>query len=148
LVIDRPLRTGAFVRWSYPPQPETPGVARRQLDPVLEGWEIGPEDRWAALLVMNELVTNAVEHAGTGLSLVVTRTSEGLLIEVSDESSAEPRLQKPGVVERRGHGLRVVQGLTCRWDWTPTPGGKTVWATVPLTGADGSGPGDPVSSAT
>jgi two-component sensor histidine kinase len=134
LVIDGPPRTGAYARWSYPPLPETPGLARRQLDPVLERWEIGPDDRWAVLLVMSELVTNAVEHARTGLSLVVTWTSEGLLIEVSDESSAEPRPQKPGIVERRGHGLRVVQGLTCRWDWTPSARGKTVWATVPLDG--------------
>jgi anti-sigma regulatory factor (Ser/Thr protein kinase) len=132
LVIDGSLRTGAFARWSYPPQPETPGLARRQLDPVLEQWEIGPDDRWAALLVMSELVTNAVEHAGTRLSLVVTRTIEGLLIEVSDESGAEPKLQTPGTIERRGHGLRVVDGLTCRWDWTMSAGGKTVWAMVPL----------------
>ena len=132
MVIDGPLRTGAYARWSYPPQPETPGLARRDLDPVLERWAVSPDDRWAALLVMTELVTNAVEHAGTQVWLVVTRTDEGLLIEVSDESSAEPTLRAPGTVELRGHGLRVVQGLTCRWDWTPSARGKTVWATVPL----------------
>ncbi len=132
MVIDGPLRTGEYVRWSYPPQPETPGAARRQLEPVLEQWEIGPDDRWAALLVMSELVTNAVEHAGTSVTLVVTRTVEGLLVEVSDESGAEPKLQTPGTIERRGHGLRVVEGLTCRWDWTMSTGGKTVWAIVPL----------------
>jgi two-component sensor histidine kinase len=135
LVIDGPPRTGAFARWSYPPLPETPGLARRQLDPVLERWAVCPDDRWAALLVMSELVTNAVEHARTGLRLVVTRTAEGLLIEVSDESGAEPRLRAPGTVERRGHGLRVVEGLTRRWDWTMSARGKTVWALVPLGGS-------------
>ena len=107
MVIDGPLRTGAFARWSYPPQPETPGMARRQLDPVLVQWEIGPDDRWAALLVMSELVTNAVEHAGTSVTLVVTRTVEGLLVEVSDESGAEPKLQAPGTVERPGNQHHV-----------------------------------------
>ena len=67
MVIEGLPRTGAFARWSYPPRPETPGVARRELDPVLERWAVCPDDRWAALLVMSELVTNAVEHAGTEL---------------------------------------------------------------------------------
>ena len=118
------------MQWSFPPQPETPGEARRQLEPVLEAWGLLPDDRWSVLLVMNELVTNAVEHAGTALRLTVSATDEGVLVEVWDQSVAEPRRRSPDTVSQRSHGLRVVEGLACWWDWSSSAAGKTVRAMV------------------
>jgi two-component sensor histidine kinase len=112
--------------------PGTPGQARHRLEVALTDWGIAPDDRWSALMTLSELVTNAVEHARTPLIAVTSVTAKGLLIEVQDESTAEPRLQESGVITRRGHGLRVVEGLACDWGWRSIPGGKTVWATVPI----------------
>lgn len=120
------------VRWSFPAQPDTPGLARQNLDRALDTWGVPPDDRWPALMVVSELVTNAVEHARTPVLLNITMTDGGLLVEVQDESADEPRLRLSDDLSPRGHGLRVVQGLADRWSWMPAPGGKTVWATVPL----------------
>ena len=136
-VIDSRPPTEANPRWSFPPEPDTPGRARRCLDGVLGEWGVPPDDRWPVLLVMNELVTNAVEHAGTPLLLALNRTDDGLRIEVHDESSAPPELRDPDGLSRRGHGLRVVQDLALRWSWTETSDGKTVWATMNFSDAGG-----------
>ena len=139
-VIDGNPPAGANAQWSFPPQPDTPGRARHELDLTLDAWGVPPDGRWPAVLVMSELVTNAVEHAGTALHLGVTVTGDGLLIEVRDESAEEPQLRPSGAATWRGHGLRVVQGLAGRWSWISSNGGKTVWATVPLSD-DGYGDG-------
>lgn len=82
-------------------------------------------------LVISELVTNAVRHAGAGerdtIDVRVTKEGEALMIEVTDsEPGRQPALRdddRPG-----GMGLVVVSGL-CR-DWGTREGGarKSVWA--------------------
>ena len=87
---------------------------------------------------MFELVSNAVEHAGTDMLVTVVRRDEGLHLAVRDGSVVLPhRLQaapRPGrcAVRRRGAGLRVVEALTRAWGARPTDDGtgKVVWATV------------------
>ena len=82
-------------------------------------------------LVISELVTNAVRHAGAGedetIDVRVTNQGEALVIEVTDsDPGRHPALRhddKPG-----GMGLVVVSGL-CR-DWGARESGdrKSVWA--------------------
>ena len=89
-----------------------------------------------ALLVTNELVANAVDHADTPLVLRVSFTGDAvLLIEVADESVAEPRLQPFNAAAPRGRGLQFVDSLAHRWGWRTYPGGKAVWAEMPAAGA-------------
>ncbi len=88
------------------------------------------------LLVISELVTNAVRHAGAdteGETIEVTVKSSGetIRIEVVDFAPAtEPRLRDddaPG-----GMGLVVVSGLCPQWGTEQEEGRKTVWAEYPL----------------
>jgi anti-sigma regulatory factor (Ser/Thr protein kinase) len=137
-IIDSRPRTGTQKLWAFPAEPSSPGRARHRLDLLLVEWGLSPDDRWPVLLVMSELVSNAVEHARSALLLVVTRTDGELWIEVHDGSSAPPRLRAPGNSSRRGHGLRVVQDLAARWSWTARSDGKVVWATFNLPGVDGA----------
>jgi two-component sensor histidine kinase len=119
--------------WSFPPELRTPQHARQRLGPLLEMWGLSPDDQQSTLLVMNELVTNAVEHAQTPLQLDVTLTGNALQVEVRDESTAAPRLHEIDPKSCRGHGLRVVAGLSSSWNWNPSGRGKSVRATLPLT---------------
>jgi anti-sigma regulatory factor (Ser/Thr protein kinase) len=92
----------------------------------------------AALLVLSELVTNAVLHGEEPIDVYVSRDGDVLRIEVSDggnrTDSVAPRSQddpRPG-----GRGLHIVNSLAQRWGTTDRDDGKTVWAEIGL--ADGA----------
>ncbi|WP_425588300.1 SpoIIE family protein phosphatase [Streptomyces tremellae] len=109
-----------------------------------------------AALIADELVTNAVVHAGTTVEVrcrlmepaawaqgAGEEESPALLVEVSDHhparSPADPgtpyRRSGPYTVEY-GRGLQIVASLAERWGVTYRTGLKTVWARIAL---DGSG---------
>lgn len=121
-------RTGA--QWSFAPELAVPGKARRQVEPLLATWGLPAEDRDIALLVINELLSNAVEHAGTPMELTLSLTDAALLVHVRDESTSVPELQPFDDHSSRGRGLQVVQALAERWSWTVDGTGKTVWAEI------------------
>jgi anti-sigma regulatory factor (Ser/Thr protein kinase) len=119
------------LRWSFAPEPTAPGEARRRLTPVLAAWGLPPDEVENAVLVVNELVANAVEHARTPLTLTVSWTTGALRVEVRDGSPVEPRLQPADRRAARGRGLQFVQALARRWSWAADRTGKTVWAELP-----------------
>ncbi|MGH4025207.1 MAG: ATP-binding protein [Pseudonocardiaceae bacterium] len=86
------------------------------------------ELREQAQVVVTELVSNAVEHAGGGIELTVTIRRHVLRLEVSDASDVLPYPLECAVDTLRGHGLRLVAGLTDHWGCKATPNGKIVWA--------------------
>ena len=81
-------------------------------------------------------MTNAVEHAATEITVVVSLRGSGIHICVADLVSRLPRLLKPARPRRgmplddRGRGLRVVQATARAWGALPTRTGKVVWATL------------------
>ncbi|WP_042377290.1 ATP-binding protein [Streptacidiphilus melanogenes] len=91
-----------------------------------------PEERERAedvLLVVSELVANAMTHGGGVRELVVTLDGDALVVGATDAESRPPALQKPGDPSQPGgHGLQVVHRLSETWGSTPQPAGKTVWA--------------------
>ena len=115
-------------RWTFAPDLTASGRARRRLDPIMDEWGLSGQESHNVLLVMNELVTNAVEHARTPLVLLVSFTGSTVLIEVSDGSLDEPRLQPHDPGAPRGRGLQFVDALAHSWGWTVNGNGKTVRA--------------------
>ncbi|MFG2169883.1 ATP-binding protein [Streptomyces niveus] len=101
-----------------------------------------------ALLVVSELVTNAVKATGPGtpyptwtdvtanhiLGLQLRLDGPSLYVEVWDsgcETLAAARTPTPD--DEGGRGLLLVQTLATRWGtYRPTPGGKIVWAELTL----------------
>jgi anti-sigma regulatory factor (Ser/Thr protein kinase) len=123
-------------RWSLPATPAASGHARVRLAPILQAWGLTAPQRDDALLVMNELVANAVEHARTPLVLTASFIGDSVLIEVADESDAAPQVQVPDRAALRGRGLQFVDSLARRWGWRTHTGGKTVWAEVSADGTE------------
>lgn len=82
-----------------------------------------------AVLVVSELVTNAVKHTDTILLRVTVNRPEPhvIRIEVSDRSPQPPTPRCPGDTEEGGRGLALVEALTSRWGTEPTRKGKRVW---------------------
>jgi anti-sigma regulatory factor (Ser/Thr protein kinase) len=101
----------------------------RQARAALAGLAIADEEvKQRALLVLSELATNAVLHAGVpfGLRLVYDRGS--VRIEVEDPSTVVPAIAAATTMS--GRGLRIVAALSARWGYEVSSNGKVVWAEV------------------
>jgi anti-sigma regulatory factor (Ser/Thr protein kinase) len=118
------------VRWAFTPIPTAPTTARRRLAEQLQAWGISAPDADPVLLVANELVANAVEHARTALALEVGFDGTAVVVEVHDESPLEPLLQPHNLRAARGRGLQMVAALAKSWSYVQHAGGKTIRAVV------------------
>jgi len=81
------------------------------------------------LLLVSELVSNAVRHAGGAVEVSARQVGETLRVEVSDGSPQMPQVRDHSVDSTGGRGLQMVDKLADRWGAEPAgPGlGKTVW---------------------
>ncbi len=80
-----------------------------------------------AQLLTSELVTNAVIHGRSPVT-VTTVLNDGLLrVEVSDDNSRHPELRLTDDRALDGRGMHIVALLATRWGVTDQPLGKTVW---------------------
>lgn len=117
--------------WTFEPTPATPGAARRRLRALLAGWGLAGDDVETVVLVANELVSNAVDHAATPMTVTVERAADRITLCVSDGSDALPLVRPHDPRGARGRGMQMVQALALRWDAIPrVNGGKTVRAEV------------------
>lgn len=92
-----------------------------------------------ALLLVSELATNAMEHAGTAFEVTVVTGAESVRIEVSDGSNMPPLVGHRPIDSERGRGLRIVEALAAGWGSGARPGtdGKVVWCELLRPGAGG-----------
>jgi serine phosphatase RsbU (regulator of sigma subunit)/anti-sigma regulatory factor (Ser/Thr protein kinase) len=85
----------------------------------------------SVLLLVSELVTNALVHAGSSAHLALLQLSDAVRIEVSDRSPSEPRPRIASTEAVGGRGMLLVDALSSRWGTMERRDGKTVWAQVP-----------------
>jgi anti-sigma regulatory factor (Ser/Thr protein kinase) len=111
------------------------GRARRHTASILRGHGI-EEQIPALMLLVSELVTNAVMHANPPYALVVDIEADTVRISVEDGDAADPpqlrSLEQPRS-GRGGHGLRIVDQLADDWGWEVaqrSATGKSVWFTI------------------
>lgn len=80
-------------------------------------------------LVADELITNAVLHAGSRANLALYLREGRLRVEVHDDSPVMPQLLPPSEHATSGRGLALVEGLSAAWGASLShDGGKVVWA--------------------
>lgn len=85
-----------------------------------------------ALLLISEILTNAVQHAEGPIGVRLCRTATGLTVEVSDHSPHLPQPRRAADDEESGRGLLLVRTLADTWGVRPTDEGKTTWFTLKL----------------
>jgi anti-sigma regulatory factor (Ser/Thr protein kinase) len=118
-----------------PPRVGSAKTARNLIDVACEAWDL-PDLQPPGRLVISELVANAVQHAGTDMTVTVSRRRTGLHLSVRDGDSRLPSPRPapssdptapsgPG-----GNGLSIVGALAAAWGAISTRDGKMVWATM------------------
>ena len=131
MAVDRELRLDGRAR--AVPQ------ARRFVAEALQGSVTADLLRDAELAV-SELVTNAVLHAGSDISVRVTAGAAVVQLEVTDESRALPLRPHPSAEATTGRGLTLVEGLAASWGVDLTQHGKVVWCRLDSTASERDGP--------
>jgi len=109
----------------FPAELTTPSAARRFVVGALRAGGVAVDE--AIPLVVSELVTNAVLHAGSSARVEVRVDNDCVRIEVHDSKADLPTVREPGPYTVTGRGLMLVDALSDRWGATPTSGGKVVW---------------------
>jgi two-component sensor histidine kinase len=86
-----------------------------------------------ALLVLSELVANAIAHGAGNVHLTVDVNHTRIRLEVHDESPDLPQQRSPALDRDHGRGLLIVDTLADAWGTRDTPLGKAVWCDISLT---------------
>ncbi|GII24037.1 SpoIIE family protein phosphatase [Planosporangium mesophilum] len=101
--------------------------ARRFAATTLRDWGL-PETRAREIvLLVSELVTNAVVYGRPPIELRMRRTAAHVVLEVYDAAPFLPRKLRPTPEDEHGRGLQLVAHLADRWGTRPTQHGKAVW---------------------
>lgn len=118
-------RPGAVER-RLPPQPSSVGEARHLVRDLLVAAERDDLIESAALLV-SEVVTNALLHAGTPVDVRATLDEDGLRVEVGDGSPHLPVRRRYATTAGTGRGMMMIEHLVDEWGVSRHQHGKTVW---------------------
>ena len=112
------------------PHPRAVRSARDFVSRTCLDWQL-PQVIGSAVLVVGELVSNGLTHAGTALDVTVSAYDGRLLLGVHDGSDLHPRVPAHPPGSTRGHGLNLVAGFSRAWGSLPrADGGKVVWAVL------------------
>ncbi|WP_432102926.1 ATP-binding protein [Streptomyces sp. bgisy091] len=121
------------------PDPAEVGRARRWARSRLIGSGVEDDEPIAETLILliSELVTNAVVHTGCPAVLRMLFGSANpagsagtVRVEVADASCSPPQPRHAAGEDTGGRGLELVDGLADRWGWQPEGAGKRIWCEV------------------
>lgn len=125
----------SVARLTIPGDPAQSAGARLWLRTFLQNHDAARPAADDAVLVVSELVSNALLHSRSGLPggeiTVIAAVRPGRLrLEVTDQG--DPRPAGPGAValdpDERGRGLEIVAALATEWGINAGPGLRTTWA--------------------
>jgi anti-sigma regulatory factor (Ser/Thr protein kinase) len=122
----RPIRAG----WAVWRLPDAVMHARRFTSRTLRRWNV-QEVADAVLLVVSELVTNALVHTQGEVRVDLTLRGDRVRISVNDASPRAPA--KPVIVDWEatgGRGLVLVEAVSEAFGTVPVAGGKQVWSEI------------------
>jgi anti-sigma regulatory factor (Ser/Thr protein kinase) len=114
---------------TFPAELASTPAARRFLRDVLER---SGHDRWVqdGELALSEVLTNAVLHANTPVTVTVRVADDAVEVEVLDRNPSLPAARGYGATATTGRGMGLVAALTSACGVRPVDGGKVVWFRV------------------
>jgi len=114
------------VELTLQPRPDCVGQSRRVVRELLQHGD-RPDLVEPTLLLVSELVTNALLHAGTEIELRAALDGTGVRVEVGDGSPHLPSRRRYAATSGTGRGLLMLESLVDDWGITRHRRGKTVW---------------------
>lgn len=120
----------AEVQIDLPPDTTAAREARAAAKKVLPRWRLtallDP-----VLLVVSELVGNAVRHGRPPVEMRLRKSGDGVRVDVHDDDSSAPEARAVGAGEESGRGLLLVDAFAAESGVEQIEGdGKVVWARV------------------
>jgi anti-sigma regulatory factor (Ser/Thr protein kinase) len=124
-----PEGTERILRLALPSDASAVRLARQVTRDALATWHLGQLEE-AAVLLVSELVTNAVRHArDTGaIGLELASTSTRLRVEIQDGDPSWRQMDSLADSDESGFGFLLVDSLSDRWGLRRVCAGKAVWA--------------------
>ena len=119
------------VEWVHEPRGTVVQGVRHRVRALLAVWDLDVDRIEDAVLVVEELVANVVDHARTRFRILIDLTGSLLRLAVRDDSDRCPRLSPHDPCAARGRGLQLIAALTLHWGYERHDQGKTVWAVLP-----------------
>lgn len=120
-----------------PPKPSSAAQARTLVRDTLAASPLAGTDAVdTAVLLVSEVVSNAVLHARTGIEVRVTVHGAVARVEVRDGSTVVPSRRDYDDEASTGRGLELVEILASAWGTGLEPLGKVVWFEVGEVPAD------------
>jgi GAF domain-containing protein/anti-sigma regulatory factor (Ser/Thr protein kinase) len=107
-------------------EPDAAPIARSAAALAVKEWGLGHLADDTALVV-SELVTNGMLHAGAPVKLRLRATEDGVRIEVEDRSRIAPVRPIATLDSMTGRGIALVEALARRWGVQQLADGKVVW---------------------
>ncbi len=117
--------------------PRAPSAARDAVRVALSGCPEGLVEQ--TLLLVSELVTNALVHTASTPSLRLDLGPEVLRVEVCDAGTPLASQLAPDLLDESGRGLQIVSLLADRCGWTELGAGKCVWFEIDRSPQPGAG---------
>ena len=121
------LANGILLQLALDPDPRSVPLSRAVVRGALSAGT-SAEVLDTALLLVTELVTNAVRHAGTQVLLRVRHAPARLRVEVLDGRAEPPPVAVASAADSEGgRGLALVEALAAAWGCETRRTGKSVW---------------------
>lgn len=109
---------------------QAPRTARAFTRDVGSEWGLDEDLVDTLLLLVSEMVTNAVRYAPPPLELALARGPDGVRVELCDSDPRLPEPKRPDHEQLGGRGLWLVEVLADEWGFQRVPAGKRVWFVI------------------
>ncbi|MDX3434328.1 ATP-binding protein [Streptomyces sp. ME01-18a] len=125
-------KAGGTRTWAFPRRAQFIPDTRHRVEALLQTWECATETVDAAMLIVTELVTNAVQHTDASeIICTVGLRSDVVTVSVTDTGDvihSAPVPAQPDGLEESGRGLVLVSALATDWGTCLTASSREVWA--------------------
>ena len=120
---------------TLPPDTESPGRARSFVRQALADEPGDITDM--VLLLVSEVVTNAVLHARSQIRLGIGWNGDAVRVEVADHSPLPATPRRFAELATTGRGMQMVDQVADSWGLRPVDDGKVIWFELTMSRRDG-----------
>lgn len=111
------------------PRLDAAAAARRHVRLALQEWGLEQLIEPVVLLT-SEVVTNALLHSGTTITVRLMREGVGVRVGVEDGSTVAPVRRRHSTTASTGRGVQLLAAVATDWGTEVLAAGKVVWFTV------------------